>query len=152
MKKKSLMIVGVLFFIILIFIIYRTLKKDVDVEILVTKSDYHRILIDSIKINNQDNIYLFKYNTGVFGYLGDFISIRKTSQEIDSSNSILKSDYILKIDTVKNDSIFIYLSNMDYQLLNASQKYKFILLKSKTYYDSKPNREPLMINLDKRPR
>lgn len=106
---------------------------------------YHRILLDSMRIDDTNNIYWFKYNTGVHGYVGDYIAVSSNSNKIDSVNALLKSSYIEQIDTVRNDSVFIYLSQHGYQLINKSN-YKIIPLTPESYWDiSKPQ---LYINLD----
>lgn len=143
MKKRILLIISIvlLAFIAFIFVVQSTLyelKPDESIG-------YHRILIDSMKIDDKSNLYWFKYNTGLYGYVGDYLSINESSHQIDSATAIIKSSYISEIDTVRNDSILIYLSKIEYELINNT-KHKIIFRTPKSYWDV--NKPALLINLD----
>lgn len=143
MKKRILLIISIvlLAFIAFIFVVQSTLyelKPDESIG-------YHRILIDSMKIDDKSNLYWFKYNTGVYGYVGDYLSINESSHQIDSATAIIKSSYISEIDTVRNDSILINLSKIEYELINKT-KHKIIFRTPKSYWDV--NKPALLINLD----
>lgn len=140
MRMILLILVGGL---LLTFIVYLIkLQNSLEID---DSEGYHRILIDSIKVDNETSLYWFKYNTGVHGYVGDFISINKNSSQIDSAGALIKSFYIEQIDTFRNDSIFIYSSKNEYELINQS-KYNIIFLTPKSYWDI--NKSQLLINLD----
>ncbi len=147
--KNKILIAATILLLISIFIYFK-MKKTYDENISFGSETFHRILIDSLKINNEDNIYWFKYNTGVLGYVGDFISIENQSSKIDSSNALLMSDCILKIDTIKNDSIFLYVSNLNHRFFKPHSRYKFVFLQAKNYYDTQSKRKELLLNLDEK--
>ncbi len=139
--KKLLIPIILLVFVAFIFIgqsVFFDLKPDESIG-------YHRILIDSMKIDDKSNLYWFKYNTGVHGYVGDYLSINESSHQIDSTTAIIKSSYITEIDTVRNDSVLIYLSKIEYELINNT-KHKIIFRTPKSYWDV--NKPTLLINLD----
>jgi hypothetical protein len=139
-KLLTVLTIGV---VVIGFLIYKNILHE---SLVINDSEgFDRILIDSMKVDEINNIYWFKYNTGVHGYVGDYISVNNSSKQIDSVTSVLKSSYILKIDTIRDDSIFIYLSTLDYQMLNKS-KYKLVFLTPSSYHDA--YKRQLLINLD----
>lgn len=139
--KRILLILFVVLGIV--FVSYKTMVHDSLVIDDMQVCD--RILIDSMRIDEDNNVYWFKYNTGVHGYVGDYISVNNNRKQIDSVTAVYKSSYITKIDTIRNDSIFIYVSTVDYQVIKNS-KYKFVFLTPSSYYDA--YKKQLLIHID----
>jgi len=98
-----------------------------------SNEDY-RVLIDSLKLQNAQTLYWFKYEAGLSTNTESFIAISNRICDISNKNALVRGDLIKGIDTVKNDSIFI-VSMDSLAILNASSEYKFI--KSTFSYDRK---------------
>jgi hypothetical protein len=84
----------------------------------------NRVLIDSIRINNSQNLYWFKIESGIGSSSVSFISISKTLCEVNKTNALIKGDLIYQVN-YHNDTIRIT-SRLGFKILRKYGKYKFI--------------------------
>lgn len=83
------------------------------------------VLIDSLKINNLETLYWFKYEGGISTSTVSYMTVSDNPCNISKDNAIITGDLIYRIDTVKNDSIFI-VTQLGFKILRLSPQYKFI--------------------------
>ena len=88
-------------------------------------SNDDRVLMDSVKLNNHETLYWYKYeligHTNV-SYMSIVPNVCQVSRE---KNALIEGDLIYRIDTIRNDSIFI-ISRSGFKILHPNPAYQFI--------------------------
>ena len=98
-------------------------------------SDSHRTIIDSLSVNKEKgiNLYLYYYDSGVFGRSMDhYLAINSCSCKLKADSALLTSPYILKIDK-KGDTVDIILSTNKYKVIDSTQVPFKIIIDEKTW-------------------
>ncbi|TAM92955.1 MAG: hypothetical protein EPN39_21190 [Chitinophagaceae bacterium] len=95
------------------------------------------VLIDSLKINNLETLYWFKYEGGISTSTVSYMAVSDNPCGISKDNAIIAGDLIYRIDTVRNDTIFI-ISRLGFTVLRQNSTYKFINEDFSYYKKHKP--------------
>jgi hypothetical protein len=120
MKKYIVVILIAVFVLITVTIyVYSDMYQDME-----TSSD-NRVLIDSIKLDNAENLYWFKLESGIGNSSVSFISIAKNACEVNKDNAIIKGDLIYQVNCYNDDTIVVT-SRLNYETLKPFSKYKFV--------------------------
>lgn len=83
------------------------------------------VLIDTVRIDDAKTLYWFKYEGGINSSTISYMTISDNPCDISKNNAIITGDLIYRIDSVKNDSIFI-VTQLGFKILRPNSQYKFI--------------------------
>lgn len=124
--RKSLKL-SLIFLLILVigFLLFRSLFIRYFFSFNDLSKEDSRVLIDSVKLNNDETLYWFKYGEITGSTSVSYMAIEKKACNISDKNAIIKGDLIYRIDTIRNDSIFV-ISRLGLQVIKTHSKYKFI--------------------------
>jgi hypothetical protein len=81
----------------------------------------NRFLIDSLALDESHNLYYYEYGGTVMSNSIGYISICKTVCDADTSNAILESNYIMSINRVHDDTIYVAFSKFIFKPLRVSK-------------------------------
>lgn len=123
MKRKLFWSIGIVIILILLYSGY-AIWFDRNYKFRLTENE-SKILLDSLRINDTLNLYLFKYETYVGNSPTNFISIEHNACQCNQKNALVKGEFISGIKEIKNDSIFI-VSLYGFKLIKPNNNFYFI--------------------------
>lgn len=95
------------------------------------------ILIDTVRIKKSHTLYWFKYEGGISTSTISYMTISDNPCNISKNNAFITGDLIYRIDTVRNDTIFI-ISRLGFTVLRPNSTYKFVNENFSYYEKYKP--------------
>jgi hypothetical protein len=95
------------------------------------------VLIDTLRIKGSQTLYWFKYEGGVSTSTISYMTISDSPCNISRNGAIITGDLIYRIDTIRNDTIFI-VSRLGFTLLHPNSTYKFVNEDFSYYNEYKP--------------